>query len=75
MLYEARELYLMDEMARREAAEAKGRAEGIAEGEVKGKLEGKLEVVRKMLGRGLELDIISEISGLSLDEIRALAGL
>jgi predicted transposase/invertase (TIGR01784 family) len=81
MLYEARELYLMDETARREAAEAKGRAEGEAkgraEGEAKGRVEGeakgKLEFVRKMLERRLDVETISEISGMSADDIKKLS--
>jgi predicted transposase/invertase (TIGR01784 family) len=96
MLHEARELYLMDEATRREAAEAKGRAEGEAkgraEGEAKGKAEGraegiakgkaegiaeggakvKLELARKMLARGLDAGTISEITGMTVGQIKQL---
>ena len=46
--------------------EAKGRAEGLMEGEVKG----KMEVARAMKAKGLEMALISELTGLSEEEIR-----
>jgi predicted transposase/invertase (TIGR01784 family) len=78
MLFEARQLYLMDEAARRNAAVAEGRAEGKAEGMVEGRAEGraegetkgKLEMVKRMLLGGLEIDVISQISGMSAEEIK-----
>jgi predicted transposase/invertase (TIGR01784 family) len=107
-LFEARQLYLMDESARLKAAlaegraegeakgraegeakgwaegeakgraegEAKGRAEGEAkgraEGEAKGKAEGKLEMVKQMLLGGVEIEVISQVSGMSAEEIKNL---
>jgi predicted transposase/invertase (TIGR01784 family) len=68
MLYEARELYLMDEATRREVAVAEGRAEGKAEGRV----EGKLEMVKRMLHGGLDIELVSRISGMSAEEIKNL---
>jgi predicted transposase/invertase (TIGR01784 family) len=64
MLFEARQLYLMDEAARRKAAVAEGRAEGEA--------KGKLEMVKRMLLGGLEIEVISQISGMPADEIKNL---
>ncbi len=57
--------------------EAKGRAEGkiegLAEGEAKGKAEGlaegKMEVARAMKAKGLGMALISELTGLSEEEI------
>ncbi|MDR1651142.1 MAG: hypothetical protein LBR87_05085, partial [Synergistaceae bacterium] len=80
MLSEARELYLMDEAARRDAAvaegEARGRAEGEAkgraEGETKGKAEGKLEMVKQMLLSGFDIEVISKVSGMPAEEIKNL---
>ena len=46
--------------------EAKGRAEGLAEGEAKG----KMEVARAMMDKGLEMALISELTGLAEEEIR-----
>jgi predicted transposase/invertase (TIGR01784 family) len=60
MLYEARELYLMDEMARINAAQAKG------------KLEGKLEVAHTMLAKDMPLEFTAEITGLSVEELKKL---
>jgi predicted transposase/invertase (TIGR01784 family) len=68
MLYEARELYLMDEAARREAAVAEGRAEG----EAKGRSEGKLEMVKQMLLRGFDTEVIAQVSGIPAGEIKRL---
>ncbi|MDR3230270.1 MAG: Rpn family recombination-promoting nuclease/putative transposase [Synergistaceae bacterium] len=80
MLCEAREMAIMDEMARNEAALAKGltkgREEGREEGRTKGREEGEhnkaREVALKMLARGLEPGEVAEISGLSPDEMEAL---
>ncbi|MDR1048619.1 MAG: PD-(D/E)XK nuclease family transposase, partial [Synergistaceae bacterium] len=41
MLFEARQLYLMDEAVRRKAAVAEGEARGRAEGEARGRAEGE----------------------------------
>jgi flagellar biosynthesis/type III secretory pathway protein FliH len=52
MRYEARELYLMDEMARRDKAHADGLAEGEAKGLAEGKAEGLAEGEAKGLAEG-----------------------
>jgi predicted transposase/invertase (TIGR01784 family) len=57
MLYEARELAVMDEMARREAAEKKGRRENA------------FEIAKKLLKRGTEPNILAEDTGLTLEEV------
>jgi predicted transposase/invertase (TIGR01784 family) len=76
MLFEARELYLMDEAARRAAAvaegEARGRAEGEVKGRAKGKAEGKLEMVKQMLQSGFDIEVISRVSGMTAKEINDL---
>ncbi|MDR1471510.1 MAG: hypothetical protein LBS75_03215 [Synergistaceae bacterium] len=64
MLYEARQLYLMDEAARRKAA--------VAEGEAKGRAEGKLEMIHQMLRSGFDIEVISQVSGISAEEIKNL---
>ena len=63
---------------------AKGRAEGMAEGAKKGRLEGKAEgkmegvkeeriqTARRMRAKGFTLDVISEMTGLSPEEIDSL---
>ena len=51
---------------------AEGIAEGMAEGMAEGLIEGKTEVARTMKGKGLEIRLISEMTGLSEEEIRGL---
>jgi predicted transposase/invertase (TIGR01784 family) len=68
MLYEARQLYLMDEAARREAAVAEGEAKGRAEG----KAEGKFEVARSLLARKMSVSEIVDITGLNEGDILSL---
>ena len=50
----------------------KGRAEGLAEGETKGMNEANRENARKMKAKGLAIELISEITGLSAEEIKKL---
>ena len=45
-----------------------GRAEGIAEGQI----QTKNDVARKMKLKGIDIDMIADITGLSLDEINDL---
>ena len=64
----------------RAEGEAKGRVEGRAEGRVEGKAEGlaegrtegKTDVARAMKAKGLEISLISELTGLSEEEIQHL---
>jgi predicted transposase/invertase (TIGR01784 family) len=61
MLYEARELYLMDEKVRLKAAVAKGRTEG------------KVEVAQNLLSLGIDPETVAKASGLALGKIQELA--
>ncbi|GHS90443.1 transposase [Synergistales bacterium] len=65
MLYEAREMYAMDEMVRIKGAHAKGKAEG--------KAEGKSETAINLLRMNIDKDTVSKATGLSLDEIQGLS--
>lgn len=53
-----------------------GRKEGRKEGRMEGRMEGqrseKMENARKMKTYGLALDMIAEITGLSIEEVRGL---
>jgi predicted transposase/invertase (TIGR01784 family) len=49
-----------------------GRKEGITEGEKKGRKKEKIEIAKNMLGKGLDLSFISEVTGLSEKEIKGL---
>ncbi|MDR0615213.1 MAG: Rpn family recombination-promoting nuclease/putative transposase [Synergistaceae bacterium] len=79
---EERRLYELREKGRLEfqnamfTAERRGEQRGELRGELRGKQEGILEgmqkAARSMLARDLPLALISEISGLSIEEIKAL---
>ncbi len=45
---------------------------GIAEGEARGRAEGKAEVATKLKAKGVPVDIISEATGLSVEQIAEL---
>ncbi len=53
-----------------------GKEEGLAEGLEKGKeegiAEGKIETARNMLHKGLEIELISQCTGLTIEEIKLL---
>ena len=46
--------------------------EGLAEGRAEGKAEVKIEMAKKMLSRGMSIEEIAEITGLSQEEIEKL---
>ena len=69
LLYESREKARRDELARLYGARAEGRAEGKAEGRAEGKAEGKKEIAKQMLARGMDIDVVLELTGLSEEEI------
>ena len=48
---------------------AKGRKEGIAVGREEGRENTQKEIARKMLDKGMDINSISELSGLSIEEI------
>ncbi len=54
-----------------------GRIEGRQEGRIEGKQEGRIEekssVAKKLLLKGMEIDIIQEIKGLSTEEINRIS--
>ena len=49
-----------------------GKAEGISEGISQGKIENKKEIAKNMLSKAMEVELISEITGLSIEEIKNL---
>ena len=59
----------LDIIAQINYAERKAREEGAAEGETRG----KAEVARNMLAKGIAADVVSECTGLSVEEAQALA--
>jgi predicted transposase/invertase (TIGR01784 family) len=60
------------ELRGEQRGELRGRQDGIQEGMQKGRQEGIQVTARSMLARDLPLTLISEISGLSIEEIKTL---
>ena len=52
--------------------EARGEARGMAKGRAEGKAEGKTEIAQKMKRRGMSAEEISELTGLTIEEIENL---
>lgn len=71
-LLESREKEKRDEINRRLEAWEEGKAEGEMEGEGKGEAKGRREVARKMKEKGFDTGTITEITGLSEEEIEKL---
>ena len=53
-------------------AEAKGRKEGLAEGRKEGVIETNRENARKMKTLGIAVEVITQVTGLSEENIAAL---
>ena len=55
---------------------AKGKAEGKAEGEAEGEAKGKAETARKvalnLLGIGMSLEQVAQVTELSIEQVRVL---
>lgn len=52
--------------------EVKGKAEGLAEGLARGKAETARQIALNMLHSGISVDLISQFTGLTLEQIQAL---
>ena len=57
---------------REEKGRMEGREEGLKQGMEEGEKKGKLEIARKMLARGMDVESIAELTGLTPDEIENL---
>ena len=55
-----------------ETAIDEAREEGIEKGLERGRHEERLELIRKMLSKGLPLEVVSDVTGLSSEELEAL---
>lgn len=64
-LYEMRQKALHDEASSMEGARE--------EGEKLGELKGKLEVANKMLAKGMDMESVSELTGLSIEELKKIS--
>ncbi|MEG2057756.1 MAG: Rpn family recombination-promoting nuclease/putative transposase, partial [Romboutsia sp.] len=68
-LYFMREKSLKDEMSALANAEEKGIQKGIEKGMQKGREEEKISIARNMILNGISSEIISNITGLTIEEI------
>ncbi len=68
MLYEDRRASLLDKVSALENAERKGVQIGLQQGLEKG----KRETAKNLLNEGLDIQLISKVTGLSVDEIKML---
>ena len=57
--------------AREEGLE-QGLAQGLEQGLEQGRNEERLQLIRKMVSRGMTPELISDMTGLSLDEIESM---
>ena len=55
-----------------ETAIDEAREEGLEQGVERGRHEGQLELIRKMLSKGLPLEVVSDVTGLSSEELEAM---
>lgn len=53
----------------RKEGKEEGRIEGIIEGRIEGKKEGKLEIALVMLADGMDMETVTRVTGLSVEEI------
>ena len=49
-----------------------GKAQGLQEGKAQGMQQSKIEIAKKMLSKGISLDLVVEMTGLSEEEIKTL---
>ena len=75
-LAELREKYIMDQKATEAAGYDKGMARGLSEGLERGKEQGaqetKIELAKKLKDKGVDINLINETTGLSIEEINNL---
>ena len=67
-LAELREKYIMDQ----KAIEGAGYDKGLAAGVKIGREQGIQQIAKKMLSQKIELETISELTGLTLEELKKL---
>jgi len=72
MTYDAIDMKQSADKAILEGAFEEGREEGLSEGIEKGREEEKIEIANAMLAKGIDLETISSITGLSPEEIKKL---
>ena len=56
----------------KEEGRAEGREEGRAEGREEGRAEGIAMVAKMMYAKGIDVDVIASMTGMTIDKIKAL---
>ncbi len=51
---------------------AQGMAQGMKQGMAQGKEEERIDIAKTMLAKGMSVELISELTGMSADEVKAL---
>ena len=72
MAYEARQAQIRDEITREEEAIERGMEKGIKQGIKQGQMDEKIKIAKKMLLQKIDIEIISEVTDLSIDEINKI---
>ena len=70
--YDKREAYLFYQASLMRGSRKDGFEEGIKEGKLEGIKEGKISMAKNMKSKNMDINLISEITGLSIEEIRKL---
>ena len=71
-LAELREKYIMDQKAIEGAGYDKGLAAGVEIGRKQGFQQGIQQIAKKLLSQKIDLETISELTGLTLEELKKL---
>ena len=71
-LEELRDMWASDRASAIAYAERQARAEGRTEGQADGKIEKQKEIAKNMLDKGMAVDLIIELTGLSKEEVKKL---
>ena len=71
-IIEGRNDYYSAKNIAREEGREEGLKEGLKEGREEGEKKGKIEIAKNMLKEGLDVNLISKLSGLSVKEIEEL---
>ena len=67
--YEKKELYQYDKQISLEDKRREGIKEGIEKGKLEGLKEGQISMAKTMKSKNMDIKLISEITGLTLEEI------
>ena len=62
----------MDEMAIRDSGYNEGHDDGKKEGKIEGRKETQIKIAKKMLNEKFTIEKISELTGLSVEEIEKI---